>query len=57
MTEQNPPLDELADDNDTAGWDRGKHGTFADHAADDGAVPTMNADDYLRRYGPVNGAS
>lgn len=57
MTEQNPPLDELADENDTLGWDREKHGTFAEHAADDDAVPTMSADDYLRKLGPVNGAS
>lgn len=52
-----PPLGELADENDTLGWDREKHGTFAEHAADDDMVQTMSADDYLRKHGPVNGAS
>ena len=55
MTEQTPPLNELADENDTAGWDRTVHGTFDEHATPDDTVPTMSADDYLKKFGPVLG--
>lgn len=36
-----PPLDELADGQDTLGWDRDEHGRMRDQDADDDAVPTV----------------
>lgn len=42
-----PAPDELADERDQEGWNRDVMGTFADHAADDDAVLTVSADDYL----------
>lgn len=41
-----PRLDELADEDDTKGWDRDRFGGFADHAAPDDAVTTVPAEDY-----------
>lgn len=32
MTDRDPKLDELADDEDTLGWDRDEHGKFVDFA-------------------------
>lgn len=40
-----PPPDQLADEHDQLGWDRDLHGTFADYATDDNAVPTVPAPD------------
>jgi hypothetical protein len=42
-----PAADELADENDTAGWDHDRDGSMADHGTDDDAVQTIDADDYL----------
>jgi len=50
-----PPLGELADEDDTLGWDRSKHGTFAEHAAPDDAVTTVPAEDYLNMERPAEG--
>ncbi len=49
MTEQNPPLDQLADAADSLGWERERHGTFAECATDDDAVLTVPADEYRPR--------
>lgn len=38
-----PPLDSLADPEDTLGWDREKHGRMADAAAPDDAVQVERA--------------
>lgn len=53
VPDKTPPLGALADDDDQLGWDREKHGTFAEHATPDDTVRTMPADEYLRR---ANGA-
>lgn len=37
---ENPAPDELADDKDTAGWDREEHGRMAEQATLDDAVTT-----------------
>ncbi len=42
-----PRADELADEHDEDGWDSARHGTFAEHAQPDDAVPTVPADEYL----------
>jgi hypothetical protein len=42
-----PPLDQLADAADSLGWDREKHGTYAEHATPDDTVTTVPADEYL----------
>jgi len=42
-----PPLDQLADAADSLGWDREKHGTYAEHATPDDEVKTVDADEYL----------
>jgi hypothetical protein len=42
-----PAPDELADARDQEGWNRDVHGTFADHAAPDDAVQTVEAEAYL----------
>jgi hypothetical protein len=43
-----PPLDQLADEHDQDGWDRAKHGSFADYATPDDETATVDADEYLR---------
>jgi hypothetical protein len=42
-----PALGELADEDDQLGWNREQHGTFAEHAAPDDAVMTVDADEYF----------
>lgn len=40
MTDPDPPLDQLADDDDQLGWDRDAHGRMRDQDTDDDVVPT-----------------
>lgn len=40
MTAPDPPLEQLADDQDELGWDRDQHGRMAEQDADDDTVPT-----------------
>lgn len=37
---ENPPLDQLADDEDELGWDREKHGRMRDYATPDDTIQT-----------------
>lgn len=50
-----PPGGELADADDQLGWDRAKHGTFAEHATPDDTVRTVSGDDYLEQTGDHTG--
>jgi hypothetical protein len=50
-----PAPDELADDRDEDGWDRARHGTFADYATADDAVTTVPAEEYLAGTGDHTG--
>lgn len=41
VRDPDPPLDQLADDDDQLGWDRDTHGRMRDQDDDDDAVPTQ----------------